>query len=167
MALISNARPCPSDASNIVRKVDPFSLSILRVFTSLRLRCLSYGLILSVSIHLHSNTFALCEDISLPMIARSFCRLLFERLGRGSAPAVFLLFVFFGFLPSVMAQQSEPQADRQAPQQSGMSTSAARPAVKDAKNRPITAGGFVDGAPVVFVDATHLSWVLQYSYQTK
>src|ERR1043166_7249976 len=35
---------CPSDASNIVRKVDPFSPSILRVFASLRLQCPTRGL---------------------------------------------------------------------------------------------------------------------------
>ena len=36
-----------------------------------------------------------------------------------------------------------------------MSTGAAHAPVKDALSRPITAGGFVDGAPVVFADATH------------
>jgi hypothetical protein len=36
-----------------------------------------------------------------------------------------------------------------------MSTGAPHQAVKDAQMRPITAGGFVDGAPVVFVDITH------------
>jgi hypothetical protein len=39
-------------------------------------------------------------------------------------------------------------------QQNGMTTGAARAPVKDSQTRPITAGGFVDGAPVVFVDAT-------------
>src|SRR3954470_8211754 len=36
----------------------------------------------------------------------------------------------------------------------GVSTGPPRPAVKDAKMRPITAGGFVDGAPVLFEDVT-------------
>ena len=36
----------------------------------------------------------------------------------------------------------------------GVATGAAHPAVKDATGRPITAGGFVDGAPVVFADIT-------------
>ena len=36
----------------------------------------------------------------------------------------------------------------------GVSTGTAHPAVKDSKSRPITAGGFVDGAPVVFIDVT-------------
>jgi len=47
----------------------------------------------------------------------------------------------------------KPGADAQA--QSGMSTGTPRSVVKDAQMRPITAGGFVDGAPVYFVDVTH------------
>ncbi|PWT85105.1 MAG: CRTAC1 family protein [Proteobacteria bacterium] len=45
--------------------------------------------------------------------------------------------------------------DRPAPQASqstGVATGAPHAAVKDALSRPITAGGFVDGAPVVFMD---------------
>src|SRR3974390_1640285 len=37
----------------------------------------------------------------------------------------------------------------------GNSTGGVHAPVKDALSRPITAGGFVDGAPVMFVDATH------------
>src|SRR5258708_40137525 len=36
----------------------------------------------------------------------------------------------------------------------GVSTGTAHAAVKDAQSRPITAGGFVDGAPVIFRDIT-------------
>ena len=36
----------------------------------------------------------------------------------------------------------------------GVTTGAAHAAVKDSQHRPITAGGFVDNAPVVFIDAT-------------
>jgi len=54
-----------------------------------------------------------------------------------------------------MAQEPAPQKQQaQPPAQSGMATSGAHVAVKDSKSRPITAGGFVDGAPVVFVDIT-------------
>src|ERR1700730_5371204 len=53
-------------------------------------------------------------------------------------------------LPTGLAQ-SPPEADTQ----SGMSTGGARGAIKDAPHLPITAGGFVDGAPVVFSDITH------------
>src|SRR5215813_13459475 len=38
--------------------------------------------------------------------------------------------------------------------QSGMRTGGVYAPIKDAKNRPVTAGGFVDGAPVIFIDAT-------------
>jgi hypothetical protein len=38
-----------------------------------------------------------------------------------------------------------------------MRTGGVYPPVKDAKNRPITAGGFVDGAPMVFADVTKLA----------
>ncbi|HWC16603.1 MAG TPA: hypothetical protein VG498_06295 [Terriglobales bacterium] len=46
---------------------------------------------------------------------------------------------------------------KQAPISSGVTTGAAHPAVKDAKHRPITAGGFVDDAPVIFNDITRQS----------
>ena len=36
----------------------------------------------------------------------------------------------------------------------GVATGAARPAIKDSQGHPITAGGFVDGAPIVFSDIT-------------
>ena len=50
--------------------------------------------------------------------------------------------------------QSPGQADAQG-QQGGTSTGSAHAPVKDALSRPITAGGFVDNAPVVFSDITH------------
>ncbi|MBZ5616489.1 MAG: CRTAC1 family protein [Acidobacteriia bacterium] len=56
-------------------------------------------------------------------------------------------------LGSATAQNPEREDTRQ--QQSGMSTGLARAPVKDALSRPITAGGFVDGAPVIFADITH------------
>src|SRR5271170_1453695 len=52
--------------------------------------------------------------------------------------------------PSVSAQQQNPPL----PRPSGMATGGAHAPVKDALSRPITAGGFVDGAPVVFADIT-------------
>src|SRR5215510_6914403 len=55
----------------------------------------------------------------------------------------------------LLAQQSTPEKAAPNRQQGGMSTGPAHAAVKDAASRPITAGGFVDGAPVIFVDATH------------
>jgi hypothetical protein len=50
------------------------------------------------------------------------------------------------------------QAPPQSPgEQTGVKTGGVYAPVRDAKNRPITAGGFVDGAPVVFADVTKLA----------
>src|SRR5918911_785891 len=64
-------------------------------------------------------------------------------------------------VPALLAGADAPQTNgssRQQPKQaqvsSGVMTGGVHPAVKDAQNRPITAGGFVDGAPVVFRDIT-------------
>src|SRR6266566_6594239 len=47
----------------------------------------------------------------------------------------------------------------------GMATGVAHAPVKDAKSRPITAGGFVDDAPVVFVDATQQAGVGKFHHR--
>src|SRR4051812_2365934 len=68
--------------------------------------------------------------------------------------------ISFLFLLAAMLGTSAAQAPDQNPRPSsgmGVSTGAAHPAVKDAKSRPITAGGFIDGAPVVFEDITRKS----------
>src|SRR6516162_7506698 len=75
----------------------------------------------------------------------------FSRHSRLKAAALFVCSL--GLLSLAVAQgppEKEPQ-----PQQNGMSAGVAHAAVKDAQSRPITAGGFVDGAPIVFADVTH------------
>ena len=62
-------------------------------------------------------------------------------------------------LNSGWAQQNLPEKSKVQGQQSGMSTGGAHAPVKDALSRPITAGGFVDGAPVIFVDVTHAAGI--------
>jgi hypothetical protein len=52
-----------------------------------------------------------------------------------------------------LGQEASPPDSRG--QQNGMSTGIAHAPVKDAQSRPITAGGFVDRAPVIFSDITH------------
>ncbi|MGC1312558.1 MAG: hypothetical protein WA857_09960, partial [Candidatus Acidiferrum sp.] len=52
--------------------------------------------------------------------------------------------------PASARQQNPPPSPS-----SGMSTGGAHAPVKDALSRPITAGGFVDGVPVVFADITN------------
>jgi hypothetical protein len=75
----------------------------------------------------------------------------------GSTPLSFLasritVLCLVLFLPvaadSQQKQKPEPSSGM------GVTTGAAHAAVKDSQHRPITAGGFVDNAPVVFIDAT-------------
>jgi hypothetical protein len=58
------------------------------------------------------------------------------------------------FLSATSLAQGISQSQAQK-QQGGMSTGVPHAAIKDAQLRPITAGGFVDGAPVIFMDITH------------
>ena len=68
------------------------------------------------------------------------------------------------FLRAGQAQNAPPAATQG--QQSGMSTGGAHAPVKDALSRPITAGGFVDGAPVVFTDITHATGLDKFHHRS-
>jgi len=48
----------------------------------------------------------------------------------------------------------------------GVATGSAHAAVKDSKSRPITAGGFVDGAPVVFSDITKIAGLDKFLHRS-
>jgi enediyne biosynthesis protein E4 len=61
--------------------------------------------------------------------------------------------------------QASPEPPERS-QQSGMSTGVPRPAIKDAQSRPITAGGFVDGAPVVFSDISHAAGLDRFHHKS-
>src|SRR6266571_4003647 len=52
------------------------------------------------------------------------------------------------------AAQEPDDRKPQKPESTGVATGNPHPPVKDALSRPITAGGFVDGAPIVFIDVT-------------
>ena len=52
------------------------------------------------------------------------------------------------------AAQEPEDRKPQKPESMGVATGTPHAPVKDALSRPITAGGFVDGAPVVFADIT-------------
>jgi hypothetical protein len=54
----------------------------------------------------------------------------------------------------------------QTPQSMGVSTGTPHAPVKDALSRPITAGGFVDGAPVVFTDVTKESGLDKFRHRS-
>ena len=69
-------------------------------------------------------------------------------------------------LVSALAQQVPAEKRNTPEQQSGTSTAGAHAAVKDALSRPITAGGFVDGAPVVFVDITHAAGLDKFHHRS-
>jgi enediyne biosynthesis protein E4 len=81
-----------------------------------------------------------------------------------------LLFVLLIFCAAVFlgqsAQQDPTDKPRAEAQQNGMSTGAARAPVKDARSRPITAGGFVDDAPVVFTDITHTAGLDKFHHRS-
>src|SRR5690242_12727415 len=68
-------------------------------------------------------------------------------------------------LLQVSLAQQEPTTKQQSTG-TGVSTAGPHRAVKDAKSRPITAGGFVDGAPVVFVDLTRQSGLDKFHHQS-
>ncbi len=61
------------------------------------------------------------------------------------------------FPVSQQSTQTTPDKPQNLPQPrpSGMATGGIHAPIKDSHSRPITAGGFVDGAPVVFLDITH------------
>src|SRR5260370_25971510 len=73
--------------------------------------------------------------------------------------------------PAAFEQQSRPP-NPQTPQSpvpvkpSGMSTGGAHAPVKDTKSRPITAGGFVDGAPIIFLDITPQSALDKFHHRS-
>ena len=51
-------------------------------------------------------------------------------------------------------------------QQSGIAAGSAHPPVLDSKQRPVTAGGFVDGAPVAFRDITNQSGLNSFHHRS-
>jgi hypothetical protein len=61
--------------------------------------------------------------------------------------------------------QNVPEPETRG-QQHGMSTGVARAPVKDSLSRPITAGGFVDGASVIFSDITHAAGLDRFHHKS-
>jgi hypothetical protein len=81
---------------------------------------------------------------------------------------IFLLLVAFSrFALSQQSSQSAPDKPQTPlPRPSGMSTGGIHAPIKDSHSRPITAGGFVDGAPVVFADITHDSGLDKFHHRS-
>ncbi len=67
-----------------------------------------------------------------------------------------------GLLLPVLASAQAPPLAQQPEKPAGVSTGGAYPAVRDAMARPITAGGFVEGAPMVFADVTVASGLSRF-----
>ena len=72
--------------------------------------------------------------------------------------------------PAARGQEAASEKAGPKNQQSGMgggaSTGGAHAPVKDALSRPITAGGFVDGAPIVFADITHQAGLDKFHHRS-
>src|SRR5712671_6359104 len=80
-------------------------------------------------------------------------------------------FFFISLLISAQSAFAQSSTSQKPPQEptgvsAGVSTGAAHPAVKDDKSRPITAGGFVDGAPVVFVDIAKQAGLTKFHHRS-
>jgi hypothetical protein len=72
--------------------------------------------------------------------------------------AAFLFVLSIALLLVNRAEAQQSSADQKPPATGmGVATGGAHAAVKDSHARPITAGGFVDGAPVVFADITKMA----------
>jgi enediyne biosynthesis protein E4 len=83
---------------------------------------------------------------------------------RHSWPLICLLLITV-FQPAGLAQQAQ-QKDQAPSEQMGVSTAGAHEAVKDAQHRPITAGGFVDNAPIIFTDVTRQSGLDNFHHRS-
>ena len=70
------------------------------------------------------------------------------------------------FASPAWAQQTDPHAPPANSQATGVSTGPPHPTIRDAQSRPITAGGFVDGAPVVFQDITKGSGLERFQHRS-
>jgi enediyne biosynthesis protein E4 len=81
--------------------------------------------------------------------------------------AVSRLLILFLVLFSALAGSCQQQNRTPKPSSGmGVSTGAAHPAVMDSKSRPITAGGFVDGVPVVFIDITEKAGLNKFHHRS-
>src|SRR5258707_15045468 len=72
--------------------------------------------------------------------------------------------VAIGFFSSAVLALSQQSS---APVQRGMATGGTHAPVRDALHRPITAGGFVDEAPVIFEDVTEQSGLAPFHHHSR
>jgi hypothetical protein len=74
--------------------------------------------------------------------------------------------VLFAWCWQCAASQELEQRKLQEPERAGVTTGLPHAPVKDAMSRPITAGGFVDGAPIVFADITKQSGLDKFHHRS-
>src|SRR5204863_5482553 len=86
-------------------------------------------------------------------------------LGFATAQVLAVLSILLSAL-GAPGQQASDQKTKQPPPSMGVATGAAHPAIKDSHSRPITAGGFVDDAPVVFSDITKLAGLDKFLHRS-
>lgn len=82
-------------------------------------------------------------------------------------PRLLLIMAMLMLLSTTGSAQTQPPTaskPKSEGQMGGVSTGGTYAPVKDEKNRPITAGGFVDGAPVVFDDITQKSGLAGFQH---
>ena len=84
---------------------------------------------------------------------------------RGVLRSLLPVFLLATTAVNISAQEADSHQPPQT-QPMGVSTGPPHAAVKDAKARPITAGGFVDGAPVVFEDVTPSSGLDKFLHRS-
>jgi enediyne biosynthesis protein E4 len=81
-----------------------------------------------------------------------------------------LTFLFLTLCSRCLSQEAPaekpPDQNTQGGMNGGASTSGAHAPVKDALSRPITAGGFVEGAPVVFMDVAHQAGLDKFHHRS-
>ncbi len=87
-------------------------------------------------------------------------------IGRIRLQFAFLTLLSWILVGSAMGQESAIDKPPQHSTPMGVSTGAVHAPVKDAQSRPITAGGFVDDAPVVFTDVTKQSGLEKFHHRS-
>ncbi len=75
--------------------------------------------------------------------------------------------LWFLVLPAAGQQSPTPKPSQSSSSSSmGVSTGVAHAPVKDSQSRPMTAGGFVDGAPIVFIDITKQAGLEKFHHRS-
>jgi enediyne biosynthesis protein E4 len=74
--------------------------------------------------------------------------------------------LFWLLCPACLSQSQTPGEMGQAPSSAGEASGPVHAPIMDVQQRPITAGGFVDGAPVVFIDITKQSGLDKFHHRS-